>query len=189
MNALDRLIGYLSPATAARRAFERVRLEGLRQATAVYEGASRSSRTAWKRVGAGGSANVELGRSLWRLRDVSRDLVRNNPYAANIVGAIPANVVGAGIIPSVVVTAGKRVKQRLQGLVAEHLDTPAIDFDGRHNLYGLQNLAMRTIVEAGEVLVVRYVAPPALRLAVPLQVRVLEPDYLDAMKNGPVAGG
>lgn len=187
MNALDRLVGYVAPERAAARVAARARIAAVEQATAIYEGAARSQRFAFRSVQST-SANSEIWQSLWRLRDVHRDMVRNNPYAANIVSAIPANVVGAGIIPTII-TDAKRLKKNLQALVADHLDTPAIDFDGRLNLYGIQNLVMRCVAESGEALVVRYVPPARLKLPVPLQVRVLEPDFLDSAKHGAIAGG
>jgi hypothetical protein len=48
---------------------------------------------------------------------------------------------------------------------------------------------MRTVVESGEALIVRYRPEASLRLPVPLQVRVLEPDYLDPNKHGPIGNG
>lgn len=189
MNILDRAIEVVAPAAALRREEARARLELARggQTRMVYEGAARSHRTGFRRFPAS-SANTELWQSLWQLRDVSRNYTRNNPYAANVVAKIPSNVVGAGIIPAVVST-NKRRKKALQDLVIEHLDTPAIDFDGRSNLYALQSLAARCMVEAGEALLVRYVPPAALKLSVPLQVRVLEPDYLDSTKHGAIDSG
>lgn len=184
MNLLDRAISYLAPVAGARRVAAR---NALASAKMVYDAAGRSPRTAFRKAG-GTSANTEIQMSLPRLRDVSRDLGRNNPYAANIHTAIPANVVGAGIIPQVVST-NKKLKASVQTLIKNHLDTPAIDFDGRGNFAALQNLAMRAVVESGDALIVRYLPPPELRLAVPLQIRVLEGDYLDHLRNGPQANG
>lgn len=182
---LDRAVGVFSPEAMERRVRARARIEGLDRARMIYDGATRSQRDAWRPVGAT-SANWEVMWSGSRLRDVARDFGRNNPYAVNVHNAIAGAVVGAGIIPSI--DAGDRPKKKLQSLVASHLDTTDIDFDGRLNLYGLQSLAMRTIVEAGEVLIVRYApAGASQRLSVPLQIRVLDPDYLYAYKNGPDA--
>lgn len=185
---IDRAIEAVAPQTGLRRAEARARLAMHRgDARMVYEGATRSHRTGFRRVTAS-SANTELWQQLWQLRDVSRNFTRNSPIAANIVGKIPSNVIGAGIIPAVV-AQNKRRKKALQDLIAEHLDTPALDFDGRSNLYAIQSLATRIMVEAGEVLLVRYVPPARLRLAVPLQVRVLEPDYLDSTRQGALENG
>lgn len=184
---LDRAIGWALPEREARRVAARAQTAGLTRATALYDGAARTHRTAGRRISTS-DANAEILYAAQRLRDVSRDFGRNNPYAARAVAGIASNVVGAGIIPSVA-AARPRVKEALQTLIRDHLDTPAIDIDGRHNLYGLEALICRTVVESGEALVVRYLPPAELRLPVPLQVRVLEPDFLDVNRTGPVANG
>lgn len=183
-NLLDRAIGWAAPAKAAARVAARARIEGITRATALYDGAARTHRTAGRQISTS-DANAEVLYSLARLRDVSRDFGRNNAYAARAVAGIASNVVGAGIVPSVV-GAKAREKKALQGLIRRHLDTTDIDLEGRNNLYGIEALVMRTVAESGEALVVRYIPEASLRLAVPLQVRVLEPDYLDPNKHGPV---
>ena len=180
-NLIDRVVSYLSPQAGVQRMAAR------RAMTMVYDAAARTHRTGWKRV-TSSSANSEILLSLARLRDVSRDFARNNPVASNIHNAIPMNVVGAGILPTPVI-AGSRKKKQLRALMAAHLETPAIDFDGRSNFYALQWLAVRTMVESGEVLLVRYRPPSRLKLPVPLQVRILDPHYLDPFKNGGLPGG
>jgi capsid protein len=95
MNWLDRAVGYVAPATALRRARHRAAMVALARS---YEGARVGRRTeGW--VVAGTSANAEIGTALSRLRDRSRDLVRNNPYAAKAVQAVVSNLVGTGILP------------------------------------------------------------------------------------------
>jgi len=186
-NLLDRAIGWAAPERAAARLAARARIEGITRATALYDGATRTHRTAGKRISTS-DANAEVLYAAARLRDVSRDFGRNNPYAVRAKTGIASNVVGAGIIPSVAGVSARR-KKALQELIARHLDTTDIDLEGRNTLYGLQALIMTTVVESGEALVVRYQPEASLGLSVPLQVRVLEPDYLDSNKNGPTAAG
>jgi lambda family phage portal protein len=183
-NLLDLAIQYVAPVAGAKRMAAR---HALQSARAVYEGAALSPRTAFRRIDQT-SANGEIVMGLPRLRNVSRDMGRNNPYASNVHAAIPANVVGAGIIPSIKST-NKKLKAQIQKLIENHLDTPAIDFDGRGTLYALQTLAVRAMVESGDALIVRRYPKASLRLAVPLQVQVLEGDYLDFFKNGPIENG
>jgi lambda family phage portal protein len=59
------------------------------------------------------------------------------------------------------------------------------------NFYGLQRLAMETIAEAGEVLIVKQPASTSDGLAIPMRLQVLEPDYLDTNRNGlaAISGG
>ena len=64
------------------------------------------------------------------------------------------------------------------------------DFDGKLPFSGLQKLVMTTVVESGEALVLRSAASTADGLAIPLRIRVLEPDYLDATQgNVTLKGG
>ncbi|GJE27956.1 hypothetical protein LKMONMHP_2818 [Methylobacterium organophilum] len=186
-NLLDRAIGAVAPARMAARLAARSRAEGISRATALYDGAARTHRTAGKHISTS-DANAEILYAAGRLRDVSRDFGRNNPYASKAVSGIASNVVGTGIIPSVSGLKPRGTKA-LQALIREHLDTTDIDLDGRNTLYGLQALIMRTVVESGEALIVRYQPEASLRLAVPLQVRVLEPDFLDLNKTGPLGDG
>ncbi len=55
--------------------------------------------------------------------------------------------------------------------------------------YGLQTLICREMVEAGEVLVRRRLRRASDGLPVPLQLQVLEADFLDATKSGAIGAG
>lgn len=196
---IDRAIEAMAPERAARRAQARLKLAALRSAQAMYDGASRSHRTQGRKIGST-SADAEAQMSLKRLRDVSRDMERNNAYAARGITVIPTNVVGTGIIPSVIldavdptrkraVNAAQQRKAQIEALIKAHLDTTAIDFDGRQTFGGMQFTAVRGMARDGEMLAVRYVPPASARLPVPLQVRLLEADYLDSDKDGRLSDG
>ena len=93
MNAFDKFIASLNPAAAVRRERSRLELDALRR----YEGASRGRRTdGWFTQSTSADAASSMGLSL--LRDRSRDLVRNNPYANKAVQVIVSNTIGTGII-------------------------------------------------------------------------------------------
>ena len=88
MNALDKVIGYFSPERAYRRARFRAATEMF-----AYDGAKSGRRTdGW--MAAGGDANTEVGASLINLRNRSRDLLRNNPYASKAIAELVGNTVG-----------------------------------------------------------------------------------------------
>ena len=186
---LDSAIATFAPVAGARRARARAQINAIREVEAAYDGASRSHRMRFHKVEPT-SANAEISISLERLRNVSRDLRRNNSLAANCIAVIGSHVVGTGIVPNLPGEGlGKRVKTSVARLVRQHLESTAIDFDGRHDLYGLQRLVLDTVIESGEALVVRYMPPATVRLPIPLQVRVLDPDYLDTSKDGPGKDG
>src|SRR5689334_4762708 len=91
---VDRLVGFISP----RWELQRIRS---RAATDIlirhYEGAASGRRTqGWRR--GGGDVNAMMAPALTRLREVARDLVRNNGYAESGLGTIADQVVGWGIV-------------------------------------------------------------------------------------------
>ena len=88
MNALDKAIGYFSPERAYRRAQFRRATQ-----TFAYDGA-KTGRRAEGWIASGGDANTEVGASLINLRDRSRDLLRNNPYASKAITELVGNEIG-----------------------------------------------------------------------------------------------
>lgn len=184
---MDRLTQGIAP----RWTLQRVRARAAAQILARhYEAASAGRRTSgWTRTG--GDANTVQTSALSLLRQHARDLVRNNPYAESALATIADHTVGWGITAKPARSAPKAVRQRVLELWSTWADTTACDADGRENLSGLQKLIMRTVVESGEVLVRRRIRRPEDGLSLPLQLQVLEPDYLDILKDGQTgaAGG
>ena len=126
------------------------------------------------------------GAHLERLRDRMRDLVRNNPHAAKAVAVLVNNIVGAGIMPRAA-SGNDKLDRKVDALFARWSD--AADADGQLDFYGLQTLICREMVEAGEVLVRRRLRRASDGLPVPLQLQVLEADFLDATKSGALGAG
>jgi lambda family phage portal protein len=172
---LDRALGFLSPQRGLRRMRARVASEMLAR---HYEGAATGRRTqGWKRTS--GDANAVAGPALSRLREAARDLVRNNGYAESALTTIGDHVVGWGIVAK-----PKPRNQKAADLWEKWAGTTACDSDGRNDMAGLQKLVMRTVVESGEVLVRRRFRRPEDALPIPLQIQVLDPDYIDTSKSG-----
>lgn len=187
LNLLDRAIMALAPRRGLQRLQARFQAQALNDTLMSYD-AARASRASqgWRTVGT--DANAEIQFSAYRLREISRDMVRNNPFAARGVQVISEGIVGAGIIPTIE-TKIAGMKEQMQSLVNEHCDTTKIDVDGRNNLYGLQSLAARSVVEAGQVLVRMFPRKATDRLPLPFQLQVLEADFLDTSKDGALVGG
>jgi lambda family phage portal protein len=184
---LERVIADVAPVYAARRAKARLQVAATGRAMAYYDAATRGRRFAdWRTPGT--SPNSEVRLSLDLLIRRSHDLVRNNAWAARAVSVIPRDVVGYGITYGVK-HPRPRVQQRLQDLLARHYETTAIDADGRHDIYGLQRLVQRTVVESGEALVRKRPRRSADGLPLPFQVQVLEPELLDSGKTLLLDGG
>jgi len=178
MNLIDRAIAVVSP----RRALTRVRT---RMALMNYDAATVGRRgQSWKPSNADADA---AARKRDRLTFIARDMVRNTPFAARAQQVIANNTVGDGIIPKMRHPDPEIRKRGLERIEA-YLDTTRIDADGRQNLYGLQRLAMNCIVDSGEVLILReQVTPRPGEMG--LQLRVLEPDYLDPLRDGLLPSG
>ena len=179
---LDRAIGTVAPRVALRRVVARQNLAAL---TRGYDGAAKGRRTdGWRAAGTSADSEIALAGSL--LRDRMRDLVRNNPHAAKAVSVLVNNIVGGGIMPRAASGDDKLDAQanRLWERWAMECDA-----DGQLDVYGLQTLACRQMIEAGEVLLRRRPRRPDDGLAVPMQVQLLEADMLDGSRNGDLAGG
>ena len=186
-NLLDRAIAVIAPQAAAKRLEARNRMARSVAVRNVYDGATLGRRAdGWRRLST--DSNSENRFALRLLRDGARDMVRNNAFAFRAKSTIAHNVIGAGILPQVRAVRPERAAA-VNDLVKRHFETTDIDADGRLNLYGLQSLAMSTVVEAGEVLIRRRVRRTTDGYAIPFQIQVLEPDYLDTNFDGLLPSG
>lgn len=145
-----------------------------------FEAASFGRRTDGRSRRTTDANTAASGATLSILRAQARDLVRNNPWARRGLRRICANTVGYGIRPK----ATGRGSERVMELWKLWAETTQCDAAGRLTLYGMQRQAMRTVAESGEVLVRRRFRRLDDGLAVPLQLQLLEPDFLDSGKDG-----
>lgn len=168
LNMLDRAISYLSPATAVKRVARRAMMAELQRG---YTGADRGRfRGGWQTRAT--SADTEIAAAGQLLRDRMRDLVRNNPLAANAVALMVIHAVGDGIVPVFKDPKVKGVFDR---------------WARRVNFYGVQALAVREMIEGGDGLVRREWMPLG-SAEVPLQLQVLEADQIDNRKDASFGG-
>src|SRR4051812_2474384 len=94
-NILDRAVSFFSPEAGVRRLRQRAAVDIM---TRGYDGASRGRlKDSWRTPST--SADTEVAMSARLLRDRMRDLVRNNPYAANAVSVLVSHAIGDGIVP------------------------------------------------------------------------------------------
>jgi lambda family phage portal protein len=180
MNMFERAIVAVAPRWAEGRARSRA-------VVAHYDAATVGRRSS--SIRADRSDADAAGRKRALMAAYSRDMVRNTPFATRAQAVIAGNVVGDGILPKVQIKAGsglnddvkKRIRARGLERIESLFDTVEIDRQKRNNLYGLQRLVMNTVVDAGECLVRFYPGSDA-RGSLPLELDVLEPDYLDTSK-------
>ena len=186
---IERALAGIAPGWALSRMRARLAFHALH---ASYDGARRARRTSNWLASANGP-RAEVQESLKILRDRSRDLVRNNAWAASAIDTLVSYQVGTGITPRSAIPI-KSVDLREQ-VGAENADVDAAfeawsarcDLNGKLDFYGIQALVARARVEAGEVLIQIIRLTPAEQrkrgLNVPLALQVLEPDLLDETYN------
>lgn len=178
MNIVDKIIEYTNPRLAYKREAFRKAIDVVRK----YDGAARTKRTSsWQATDA--SANTENAPALNILRARSRDLVRNNNYAKKANFVIPNNVIGTGIRPSPN-SDNKEVDAKIKKYWKEWAEKTKIDYYGRMNFYGIQELVMKTVAQSGECFVRKIITTG--KETIPLKLQILEPDYLDTAKDGMV---
>lgn len=177
LNWLDQAVAWFSPSRGLRRVYARALL--------AYDGAKYGRRTQnWVTTSA--DANTEIEASLSKLRERSRDLIRNNPRAARAAAVIVASAVGTGITPQAD-TGDPGLNQRIDEAFERWLGE--CDADGQLDFFGLQQLGVRSIFESGEILVRRRMRRLEDGLSVPLQIQLLEPDHLDSSATTNTSGG
>jgi lambda family phage portal protein len=174
-NFLDRFVSFVAPAAGIKRMRAR---EALARA---YEGAS--LRDGWRPRRSGASANSDHLADASSLRARSRALVQNVPYVRRGLDALVANIIGTGITPRSLATRADDI-DRLWNEWAQ-----VADADGRSDVYGLQAAAYRAMEQDGEVLIRLRTRRPEDRLPVPLQLQLLEIDWLDTAKTGTSPSG
>lgn len=167
---LDRLVGMFDPDAGLRR------LRARQLLARAYEGAS--PRDGWKPRRAGASANTDHRGDAATLRVRARALYQNVPYITAGVEAWVANAIGTGILPR---------SMSPQAAVIDALYDAwgkKADADGLFDIVGLIIAAERAAEIDGECLVRRRDRRPEDGLPVPLQLQLLEIDWLDSAKEG-----
>lgn len=136
--------------------------------------------------------NRELQYQGSTLRSRSRDLIRNNPHAEAAIEALVDDIVGTGIRP--LPDVGQVKNEQTARFKADLLRlwnrwTQVACTDGTLDFYGLQGLAVRGVVENGETFVRQRTRRASDGLVVPLQLQILEADFLDMMDTVVIPGG
>ena len=143
-----------------------------------FEAAKLSRRTdSWFATNKGPNADLRL--SLQRMVARHQDLVDSDPWASKAVAVVVNNWVGDGIAGAPVGATRKYADG-----YREWAESTDCDWNGQHNFYGLQSLIARTVAVRGSCLVRRRFDESQLARGLsPLQLQVLEPDYLDLTKD------
>ena len=182
-NWLDRAVSFMSPERGMKRTRARLLQNVYQRAMEKrgYDGASSKRRlSTWGTSSK--SINAENRSALGKLRSRSRDLVQNEPFAKNAIRILANNIVGAGIIPKF----SHKETQQLWKSWGEQIKCSA---DERMNFYTVEWLIAHSIAESGEIFVRRRRRPASWKLQVPLQIEVLEADFIDTQKGARLDGG
>lgn len=166
---LDRLIGWANPRQGLARHFDRLRL------ARAYEAAS--PRDGWKPRRPGASANADHMADAAAIRTKARALVQNVPYIAAGLEALVSNTIGTGITTY----ATDPDATRFNALWAEWCKV--CDADGRLDWAGIQAMAYRAMEQDGEVLIRLRPRLASDGLPIPLQLQLLEIDWLDSTRQ------
>ena len=136
------------------------------------------------------SADAEIKGNLRRLRDRSREMVRNNPYARQAKRTTQINVVGSGIkLQSQVLQLrgnkrDNRINQAIESKWREWSHADSCDCAGKHNFQEFEWLAAGAMCESGEA-IFRIVRRPFGGSKIPIALQMLESDLLDEDYSGP----
>ena len=160
----------------------------------AYQGALISRLTAdW--LATQTSADAEIRTSLRKLRDRSRELVRNNPYARQAKRTTQINVIGTGVKlqSQVMQVRGNKREERLNRMIEEKWDLwcrrENCDVAGRYSFHDFEWLAVGAMPESGEA-IFRIVRRPFGTSKVPLALQIVESDLLDEeYQGGTLAAG
>lgn len=181
LNLIDRALAAVAPRMAVRRYAARVSLSNLSRA---YEGASRSNFTSgWRTTASSSDAIIAMDGPT--LRERSRDLARNNPYAAKAIQVLVNATVGYGIRPRAK-GGNARVAAKLNALWEEW--AAVCDADGHTNFDGVLGLVVREMFEGGDGFLVRRWRPASAGLPLPFQIEVREAEHLDESRVSMGAG-
>ena len=179
---LDDIIGVFSPVSGLKRKQARIALDVMQRG---YEGAKTGRRIDdWLTTGA--SANAEIGNANSRLRERARDLVRNNCYGSKAIEVFVGNAIGTGITAQAD-TGSSRLNKQIMDAWEEWCRT--CDAEGDLDFNGIQGLAARAMFESGECFIRFRDRPYSPDIAIPLQLQVLEADFLDTAKTSPAGNG
>lgn len=171
--------------TLSKLGFEMPKASGVAQLDNNYEAATWGRRLGnWGRSNAGPNAAMYF--ASYTLRARAREIVRNHPYGSSATDAYVSNMIGTGIAPKWRIS-DPDLKAEIQELWSDWIDEA--DSYGNTDFYGLLAMIARAEFQDGEVLVRFRDRRIEDGLAVPLQLQVLEADYLDYSRTGLLDNG
>ena len=140
--SLDDVVGVFSPAAALSRARHRFAYEVLD-----------NSQVRKKRSGLAGTGDKHLtANNLGRLREITRDLSRNNPLAKGLLKTERDGVIGSGVKIQAR-TNDKKFNEKAEKLWTEYMVQQACDVTGRFNFNKLLSTSYLSYRRDGDMLI------------------------------------
>lgn len=198
MNLLDDFINYFSPAAGLSRAKARLAIQEFARIKERFDGlhkerlngggyaGAQTTRQSGDWTTSGSDANTIASGSIGRLRDRARDLCRNNPHAKRAVQELVGAQIGTGILPRAD-TGNKTLNLTIDGAFKRWAEE--CDIEGQLDFPGVEWQAAKAIPETGEVLIRLHRRRSNSGLYIPLQLQVLEADFIDSAKNEQTRNG
>ncbi|GHF71123.1 phage portal protein [Seohaeicola zhoushanensis] len=171
----EAVLEFFSPRAAQQRYSARIASANLRRA---YDGAAKGRLSdGWRTANTSADSEIRVAGGL--LRDRMRDLVRNNALAAQAVQVLVNNIVGTGIRPRAATgkpELDKQIDKFWQAWSAR------CDAHGHTDFHGLTALAVREMIEGGDLFALRRPRRTRRTSPVPLEIELFEADHLDGSK-------
>jgi len=147
---VNNLIGVFSPTWALKRINSALALDDVRG----YLGAKQRKREAWTALS--GDADTAIIPHLATMRDRSRDLIRNNPWATSVIDAIIQNVLGPNGITLEIKNKKKSLSLKdLEEFLQNKLNN--LDLTSFSNWQSLQYISFYRVLEDGECFIRKVV--------------------------------
>ena len=199
MNALDRVIGWISPDRALKRLEARASLQQVNKLLGTGKGtytAANQSRLNWMRQPVVKGNEVPSSR-LEFLRAQSWDLYRDNPSCRKIIRSLEAKVIGPGMNPeslAVDVDGSPHVEFRARAKqlwtsLQSGFDSRGLPAKGGLTMAGQQKMALRSTILSGDTL---YRAKPITEreqkkrdIPIPLTLQLIDTYRLADMSEVP----
>lgn len=180
-NFIDRLVGWIDPRAGRERLYHRTLLDHARMQTRAFEAASKSDGWTPRRAGASGDADVSADAATVRIK--ARHLRDNIGFVARGLQSRVDYAIGTGVV------------RKWGGPHAAKLDKAwrawcrVADSDGARVLAAIEAAALNTTDVDGGVLLRLRPRLPEDGLPVPLQVQLLEVDWIDDSRIEPSRSG
>jgi lambda family phage portal protein len=160
-NILDKLVTWVSPESGLRRQAARaISDKRVNRAGGYRSGKQGRTMKGWS-AGSSDADSATLA-DLQLLRDRSRDLIRDNPLALGVINTKVTSIVGTGLklqsnVDHVTLGISEEAASEWQTATEKEFklwaESTSCDVTNRLNFYGIQELALRSVLESGDVFI------------------------------------